>query len=235
MIVSPYQVQWTLCHTEVSVSYHPSNPKSNLKGEISSSHRKFNREFMTRNAFEKHFIPSKVDAALYKKHIPVPPIAPLNPLKLDKITVQGPTIFVAGRYRKLTRTLSQTPWVLHGKRMMEESVSEIIIEHFAEFFGIPADKVIFSSSGREDVDVSVGSSDWILTFFDSNLNRQRSFRWDVWEKGDHSCWKYKIHTKRHYRKTSLGTSKHWWKNRTKCRFGIFNLLRGKILIACWHL
>lgn len=36
---------------------------------------------------------------------------------------------------------------------MEESVSEIIIENLAEYFGVPADKVIFSSSGREDVDV----------------------------------------------------------------------------------
>lgn len=108
---------------------------------------------MTRNAFEKHFNPSKVDVDIYKKHIAVPPNVPKNLLKLDKITVSGPTIFVAGRYRKLSRSLSQTPWILHGKRMMEESVSEIIVEHFAEFFDIPADKVIFSSSGREDVDV----------------------------------------------------------------------------------
>lgn len=108
---------------------------------------------MTRNAFEKHFNPSKVDADTYMKFIPVPPIVPKNFLKLDKITVNGPTIFVAGRYRKLTRCLSQTPWILKGKRMMEESVSEIIIEDLATFFGVSVDKVIFSSSGREDVDV----------------------------------------------------------------------------------
>ncbi|KAG4080694.1 hypothetical protein HA402_013224 [Bradysia odoriphaga] len=127
--------------------------KPEVFNERYATPRKFNREFMTRNAFEKHFNPSKLDADIYKKHIPVPPNLPKNLLKLDKITVSGPTIFVAGRYRKLTRSLSQTPWILHGKRMMEESVSEIIVEHFAEFFGIPADKVIFSSSGREDVDV----------------------------------------------------------------------------------
>lgn len=108
---------------------------------------------MTRNAFEKHFNPSKVDADTYMKYIPVPPIVPQTLLKLEKITVNGPTIFVAGRYRKLTRSLSQTPWILKGKRMMEESVSEIIVENLAEFFGVSADKVIFSSSGREDVDV----------------------------------------------------------------------------------
>lgn len=129
------------------------NPKTLILTKDSNSNRKFNREFMTRNAFEKHFNPSKVDVDIYKKHIAVPPSVPKNLLKLDKITVSGPTIFVAGRYRKLSRSLSQTPWILHGKRMMEESVSEIIVEHFAEFFGIPSDKVIFSSSGREDVDV----------------------------------------------------------------------------------
>lgn len=108
---------------------------------------------MTRNAFEKHFNPSKVDADTYMKYIPVPPTVPKNLLKLDKITVNGPTIFVAGRYRKLTRTLSQTPWILKGKRMMEESVSEIILEHLAQYFGVAVDKVNFQSSGREDVDV----------------------------------------------------------------------------------
>lgn len=108
---------------------------------------------MTRNAFEKHFNPSKVNAETYMKYIPVPPIVPKHSLKLDKITANGPTIFVAGRYRKLSRSLSQTPWILRGKRMMEESVSEIIIENVASYFGVPEDKVIFSSSGREDVDV----------------------------------------------------------------------------------
>lgn len=108
---------------------------------------------MTRNAFEKHFNPTKVNADTYMKYIPVPPTTPKNSLKLDKITVNGPTVFVAGRYRKLTRSLSQTPWILKGKRMMEESVSEIILEHLAQYFGVAVDKVIFSSSGREDVDV----------------------------------------------------------------------------------
>lgn len=108
---------------------------------------------MTRNAFEKHFNPSKLNADTYMKYIPVPPTVPKNLLKLEKITVNGPTIFVAGRYRKLTRSLSQTPWILKGKRMMDESVSEIIIENVATYFGVSVDKVIFSSSGREDVDV----------------------------------------------------------------------------------
>lgn len=108
---------------------------------------------MTRNAFEKHFNPSKVDTETYMKYIPVPPNIPKDSLKLGKITVNGPTIFVAGRYRKLKRGLSQTPWILKGKRMMEESVSEIIIENVAVYFGVSVDKVIFSSSGREDVDV----------------------------------------------------------------------------------
>ncbi|KAJ6647621.1 putative tRNA pseudouridine synthase Pus10 [Pseudolycoriella hygida] len=127
--------------------------KPELIAERCATPRKFNREMMTRAAFEKHFNPSKMNVHTYAKHVPVPPTFPKKQLKLDKITINGPTVFVAGRYRKLSRSLSQTPWILKGKRMMEESVSEIIVENVAEFFGVCPENVIFSSSGREDVDV----------------------------------------------------------------------------------
>lgn len=60
---------------------------------------------------------------------------------------------MAGRYNKFSRKLSQSPWILNGKRMSEESVQEIIVEAIAPNFKVPSDSITFMSSGREDVDV----------------------------------------------------------------------------------
>lgn len=79
------------------------------------------------------------------------------PVKLARYTVNGPTVFVAGRYRKLSRNLSQTPWILNGKRMKEESIQEVISREICPFFGVDfevqSEKMIFMGSGREDIDV----------------------------------------------------------------------------------
>ena len=60
-------------------------------------------------------------------------------------------LYVAGRYNKYVRDLSQTPWVVDGKRKSESSVQELICEKLEEV--IRSSDVKFSSSGREDVDV----------------------------------------------------------------------------------
>lgn len=60
-------------------------------------------------------------------------------------------IFVAGRYNKYSRTLSQTPWIIDGMKRMESSVQDLISDHLVK--KIRYDSVKFSSSGREDVDV----------------------------------------------------------------------------------
>lgn len=127
------------------------NPK--LFDQRSNFPRKFHREFLTRNAFERNFIPDKVDLRVFSENVAVPGSVPNKPLRLDRITIQGPTICVAGRYRKLSRNLCQSPWILQGKKVMEECVSELIVEQVAPFFGVTEKSIIFSSSGREDVDV----------------------------------------------------------------------------------
>lgn len=73
---------------------------------------------------------------------------------LGKCTISGPTIFVAGRYRKLSDHLCQSPWILSGKRVMDESVQEIITKEIVPYFGVSDnDQINFMASGREDVDV----------------------------------------------------------------------------------
>lgn len=112
---------------------------------------------MTRTLFEKNFYPENLNLDKCIVHLPVPPSTLSTPLKLVKCSIVGPTIFVAGRYRKLSRDLSQTPWILDGKRMKCDSLQEIIGRKVAPYFGINIDtnseKMVFMSSGREDVDV----------------------------------------------------------------------------------
>uniref|UniRef100_A0AAG5DJA6 tRNA pseudouridine(55) synthase n=1 Tax=Anopheles atroparvus TaxID=41427 RepID=A0AAG5DJA6_ANOAO len=118
------------------------------------SHKHCRKDFITRNAFEKHFTPSVIDRTAFRKYYPFPPTScEEERLVRGELTFTGPTIFVAGRYNKLSRALSQTPWVIEGKRLMEESVQETIVAAIAPHFGVPDERLIFSSSGREDVDV----------------------------------------------------------------------------------
>ncbi|GFN89346.1 pseudouridylate synthase 10 [Plakobranchus ocellatus] len=43
-------------------------------------------------------------------------------------------VFVAGRYQKYSRVLSQTPWIVDGKRVMEGSVEELICDPILSTF-----------------------------------------------------------------------------------------------------
>ena len=61
------------------------------------------------------------------------------------------SVFLAGRYNKYSRTLSQTPWFVDGKRKAEFSVQDFIVRPLQEAFR--SNSTTFSSSGREDVDV----------------------------------------------------------------------------------
>uniref|UniRef100_A0A182PKA0 tRNA pseudouridine(55) synthase n=1 Tax=Anopheles epiroticus TaxID=199890 RepID=A0A182PKA0_9DIPT len=112
------------------------------------------KEFISRNAFEKHFTPSAINSERFRQHYAVPPVSSDEiGLVRGELSFTGPTIFLAGRYNKFSRELSQTPWMIDGKRKMEGSVQETIGVIIAPHFGIAEEQLIFSSSGREDVDV----------------------------------------------------------------------------------
>lgn len=121
--------------------------------------KKVMRRNMSRNFFEKHYFPSNLDMDACREHLPVPPETASSPVKFARYSIQGPVVNVGGRYRKMSRDLSQTPWILGGVRMKEDSVQEIICKELCPFFGIDPqeqnEKVIFMGSGREDVDVCV--------------------------------------------------------------------------------
>lgn len=129
---------------------------------------------ISRGIMEKHYTPKNIKARLFQEYLPIPPPVTMGILAIGEINTIGPTVFIAGRYRKLSRKLSHTPWILKGQRIMEESIEEIIIAsigpHFRYYiFEIPLltnskyifalilrcndSRVTFMSSGREDVDV----------------------------------------------------------------------------------
>ncbi|XP_060645961.1 putative tRNA pseudouridine synthase Pus10 [Drosophila nasuta] len=108
---------------------------------------------ISRGLLEKQYQPARLKAELFEKFLPIPPAPVTDPLELQSIDLLGPLVCVAGRYRKLSRELSHTPWVLDGKRIMEDSIEEIIIRNVGGHFSETPEKITFMSSGREDVDV----------------------------------------------------------------------------------
>lgn len=87
----------------------------------------------------------------FKLTYPCPPKSPNSVIEVENIELSRAAIYVAGRYFKLTRKLSQTPWVVDGERRCVSSVSEEICAPLLKKFDTK--EYNFSSSGREDVDV----------------------------------------------------------------------------------
>ncbi|XP_074662559.1 tRNA pseudouridine synthase Pus10-like isoform X2 [Tubulanus polymorphus] len=87
----------------------------------------------------------------FKKYSQCPPINPVLKSICDKISCSHLSLYMAGRYNKYSRKLSQTPWLIDGEKKMESSVQEKICDILETY--VKSDDLKFSSSGREDVDV----------------------------------------------------------------------------------
>lgn len=64
-------------------------------------------------------------------------ILPLTPMKSYSelvVTYEFSHIYVAGRYNKYSRSLSQTPWIIDGVRRGDSSVEELISEKIVKLF-----------------------------------------------------------------------------------------------------
>ncbi|XP_033127909.1 putative tRNA pseudouridine synthase Pus10 [Anneissia japonica] len=85
-----------------------------------------------------------------QRQYPWPPYTPSEACVVN-VTISHAPVFVAGRYNKYSRTLSQTPWLIDGERKTQNSVEEYICIPIKK--KLQAKDYKFSSSGREDVDV----------------------------------------------------------------------------------
>ncbi|XP_022086028.1 putative tRNA pseudouridine synthase Pus10 [Acanthaster planci] len=88
--------------------------------------------------------------SLFKELFSCPPSIPRSPCTTE-VACWYSAVFVAGRYNKYSRKLSQTPWLIDGERKTESSIQEIVCDPLKELF--KASEFRFSASGREDVDV----------------------------------------------------------------------------------
>lgn len=138
------------------------------------------REVFTRHAVldALHRMPDEEFKRLYG----CPPKRP-DPLPHETTVtcLHGP-IYVAGRYCKYSRLLSQTPWILNGERIMESSVQEFITDVVDKH--IPNSRIVFSSSGREDVDVRMlgRGRPFVLEIFEAKRTVYTSSEMEAIEK-----------------------------------------------------
>lgn len=79
------------------------------------------------------------------------PSVPESTIEFKNVSSRHESVYLAGRYNKFSRTLSQTPWIIDQERKLESSVEEIIYEPIKKYTAV--DEFKFSSSGREDIDV----------------------------------------------------------------------------------
>lgn len=87
----------------------------------------------------------------FMQHFTISQIIPEKFVYISDILCSHSSIFIGGRYNKLSRKLSQTPWFINGEKKVETSVQDLLCNPIAEI--VKAESIKFLSSGREDVDV----------------------------------------------------------------------------------
>ncbi|XP_065060401.1 tRNA pseudouridine synthase Pus10-like isoform X2 [Rhopilema esculentum] len=113
------------------------------------------------------------------KYADCPPQLPTESCSLKDILCFQEAIYVAGRYNKYSRELSQTPWIIDGTRKTESSVQELICDKILQYFR--ATDLKFISAGREDVDVKMLGSGRPFAIELINSRRTKTSEEDVKE------------------------------------------------------
>ena len=94
-----------------------------------------------------------------------------------KISINRDSLFLLGKYRKISREISQSVWLLPEVEYKPlSSVEEIALEFVTSYFQVAEPlSAKFSASGREDVDVRMLGTgrDFVLEI--SNLKKLRNF------------------------------------------------------------
>eukprot|EP01104_Vermistella_antarctica_P021223 TRINITY_DN943_c0_g1_i1.p1 TRINITY_DN943_c0_g1~~TRINITY_DN943_c0_g1_i1.p1 ORF type:complete len:716 (+),score=154.53 TRINITY_DN943_c0_g1_i1:138-2285(+) len=78
------------------------------------------------------------------------PETPVAPAEFE-VSFKHASVYIAGRYNKYKRGLSQSPWEIGGTKVSETSVEELLVAPLLPIFR--AKEFKFRSSGREDIDV----------------------------------------------------------------------------------
>ncbi|BFU19704.1 hypothetical protein EHI8A_125040 [Entamoeba histolytica HM-1:IMSS-B] len=88
---------------------------------------------------------------IFEESFTIPPTRNEEDPGTYKFIFERDYIYVGGRYRKYSRQLSQSQWIIQGKEMHEHSITKEIGEVLKKYF--ECDEYFMIASGREDVDV----------------------------------------------------------------------------------
>lgn len=121
-----------------------------LKKSDPNFHQRRNRNVKySRNNIDK--VLSTINNDKFSEFFTIPPTKPMGSIQIDKVSCSHAGVFIGGRYNKLSRELSQTPWFINGEKKMETSVQDLLCGPLIK--ATRAESLKFLSSGREDVDV----------------------------------------------------------------------------------
>ncbi|XP_018303046.1 putative tRNA pseudouridine synthase Pus10 isoform X2 [Mycetomoellerius zeteki] len=126
--------------------------------ELINEHKRGDNKRKKRKCNDNKFSRKDVDTLLIEmtdeqliQHFTISQIIPKTFVHVNDVLCSHSSIFIGGRYNKLSRKLSQTPWFINGEKKVETSVQDLLCNPIAEM--VKAESIKFLSSGREDVDV----------------------------------------------------------------------------------
>lgn len=91
-----------------------------------TQHRKYSGELFSRKAVLQAL--ALTSSGTFKMFSSIPPDIPSKKLTCKSIECKHSPIYIAGRYCKYSRELSQSPWIIDGVKTMETSVQELIFQ-----------------------------------------------------------------------------------------------------------
>ncbi|XP_020292252.1 putative tRNA pseudouridine synthase Pus10 [Pseudomyrmex gracilis] len=146
-VPSPFLIEVSLTYTEDEAIFKELINITHQKDNKTQSKRKHKNKFSRKNM---ETVLSEITNAQLVQYFTIPQIVPKSFVQLN-VSCSHTSIFIGGRYNKLSRELSQTPWLINGEKKVEFSVQDLLCNPIAE--AVKAESIKFLSSGREDVDV----------------------------------------------------------------------------------
>ena len=150
---SPFSLSLHFQHSESEKDYKFLQDIPSAKFQVKVSRKRGKTYYQGASAEKITRAVSLVSALDFVKagQAPPPPINTLPSLSQESSLFEHASLYIAGRYCKLKRHISNSAWVIGGKRMTEDSMEELIGNFLPSVFGNAGYK--FSSAGREDSDV----------------------------------------------------------------------------------
>ncbi|XP_057324954.1 tRNA pseudouridine synthase Pus10 [Microplitis mediator] len=148
LMSSPFTVNISYTYLNDEIDCEKLVKKYNVNS-LKMKNRKLKDCGFSKSTVEK--ILSNITDEIFMDCYSVPPSKPSVPAVIDQINCTRESLFIGGRYIKLSRKLSQTPWFVNGEKKMETSVQDLLCDLIVKY--TKAESCKFLSSGREDIDV----------------------------------------------------------------------------------